>query len=80
VTFHSPVAFQRVCAAIETLYEADPDLCLSLSDIADMMHAPMQLCAGAAASLVNARVLKWSNDHLLIREDAVENAEQRRTA
>ena len=80
MTTCSPLAFERVCARIRSLYDADPDLTLSLSDLAELAQTSIPLCASVTASLVNARILKWSHDHLLIRADAVEETERRRTA
>jgi hypothetical protein len=76
----SPLAFERACARIRALYEDDPDLALRLSDLADVTQMSSALCATATASLVNGGVLKWTTTHALIRADAKEATERRRTA
>ena len=80
MTSCSPLTFARACARIQALFDDEPDLALSLTDLSDVTQLPMSLCTTACASLVNARVLKWSGTATLVRADASPAIERRRTA
>ena len=76
----SPVIFQALCTTIRRLYDDDPDLSLSLCDVAQITRAPTAACTAATAALVNGRDLKWTAEDRLVRVDSIEADQKRRTA
>ena len=79
MTTLAPFAFERVSAKVRALYHNEPDLSLSLPDVAAVTHSSVELCTSICASLVNVRVLKWTQDGMLIRADANEKTVRRRS-
>jgi hypothetical protein len=74
-----PIAFAELVGRIRTLFEADAERTVTLGELR-RWFGHSSPCAAAAAALVNAGVLRWDDEHRLVRADEPATAVRRRTA